>query len=165
MFHDDIDYVIRNMHSDWQYMPLMHTEKGEMYIWEKNYAGALTEAQKALSQNPKFAKAHALSVTAYKGMNQTDKALAAATEGLKHNPESRSLKRLYVETGGKPPYPEPYEKPQEPETVSAEPPPTETKSAVESTTEGTQLTPTTPANPVVPESIQKANPYCRFCPE
>ena len=174
-FHDDIDYVIRNMPPDWAYMPLMHVEKGDMYFWTKKYAEAITEANKAAAQNPAFVRAYRLLIDTYNAMGQKMKALGVATEGLKHNPTSRVLKRLYDEAGGKPPYPEPYAKPQEPEPEpepELEPeraaPTTETKSpngaapAAEQTAqpEATAI----PPSAAIPESPQKSNPYCRFCP-
>lgn len=165
MFHDDIDYVIRNMRPDWEYMPFMHAEKGDMYWWDKNYVGAISEAQKALDQAPDFAKAYILQARTYRALNQKDKALAAATEGLKRNPTSRALKRLYDQVGGKHPYPEPYSTPQEQESAAPSPQAESLSGAAAAGTEQSKQPESQVAPPTAPsENTPKPNPYCRFCP-
>ncbi len=164
-FHSDMDYVIRNMNADWEYMPQMHTEKGEMYFTQKDYVGALNETVKALKQTPNYVKAHALQAKAFIALGQNENALVAATEGLRHDPLSRVLKRLYDETGGKPPYPTPYVKSQEnaaesptsSETLLTEPTPAP---EIEKSRTPEPLPPSTST----PDGNPKDNPYCRFCP-
>ena len=173
-FFDDMDYVIRNMDPGWPYMPLMHVEKGEMYLLDKNYGEAATEALGAIYQTPTFARGHVLLVNAYNAMGQKNKALEAATEGLKYNPTSGSLKRLYDEMGGAKPYPEPYPpKPAEATPKPSTQQPAQTDTGEKPSNEG--ATPSQPsqqsgeaapapepASPAAPEP--PPNKYCRFCP-
>ena len=173
-FHDEMDYVIRNMGPDWPYMPLMHVENGEMYLLEKKYGEAATEALSAIYQTPTFARGHVLLVNAYSAMGQKNKALEAATEGVKYNPTSGSLKRLYDEMGGAKPYPEPYAKPAEATpTPSTQQPAQSTDTGEKPSNEG--ATPPQPSQqsgeaapvpaPVGPAATEPApNKYCRFCP-
>jgi len=175
-FHADMDYVIRNMGPSWPYMPLMHVEKGEMYLLDKKYDEAATQALSAIYQTPTFARGHVLLVNAYSAMGQKNKALEAATEGLKHNPTSGTLKRLYDQMGGAKPYPEPYAKPTEsaPEATPQQPSqPTnaDTKSSNEAATlpqpsqQPDEVAPiSTPAGAAASESAPNQKKYCRFCP-
>ena len=173
-FHDEMDYVIRNMGPSWPYMPQMHAENGEMYLLDKNYAEALNQAFNAIRQNSNFARAFVLLVNVYNAMGQKDKALEAATEGVRHNPGSATLKRMYDELGGAKPYPEPVAKPASPEPqpdASMElPPPAsdEFKAAHEAEAESYPLRPPEAAD--APPDAAAAEPppgqkkYCRFCP-
>lgn len=175
-FHDEMDYVIRNMGPSWPYMPLMHVEKGEMYMLDKNYGEAATQALRAINQTPTFARGHVLLVNAYNAMGQKNKALEAATEGLKHNPTSGTLKRLYDEMGGAKPYPEPYAKPTEsPPEATPQQPSQPTNADTKSSNEAATLPPpsqqpdeaapiSTPAGSAAPENTPNQNKYCRFCP-
>ena len=172
-FYDDMDYVIRNMGPSWPYMPLMHVEKGEMYLLDKNYGEAASQALSAIQLNPTFARGHVLLINAYNGMGQKEKALEAATEGLKHNPTSGSLKRLYDEMGGPKPYPESYAKSTE-SAPAASPQQSSQPADAKSPNEAETLPPppqpdeaapnSTPADSAAPENPPKQNKYCRFCP-
>ncbi len=174
-FYDDMDYVIRYMGPNWPYMPLMHVEKGEMYLLDKNYGRAATEAINAINQAPTFARGHVLLVNAYSAMGQKNMALKAATEGLKYSPASGSLKKLYDEMGGVKPYPQPDAKPKEPDPEAAsqqttQPKNDDTQSSNESATSpepsqqpGEAAPDPASAEATVPDpSGQKK--YCRFCP-
>lgn len=175
-FYDDMDYVIRNMGPNWPYMPLMHVEKGEMYLLDKNYGGAATEAISAINQAPTFARSHVLLVNAYNAMGQKTKALEAATEGLKYSPTSGTLKKLYGEMGGVKPYPQPYEKPKEPVPEATSQQTTQTKNDdTQSSNEATTLPEPSqqpdeaapdpaPAGAAESEDATGQKKYCRFCP-
>ncbi len=175
-FRDDMDYVIRNMGPNWPYMPLIHVEKGEMYLLDKNYGGAATEAINAINQAPTFARGHVLLVNAYNSMGQKNKALEAAREGLKYSPASGSLKKLYDEMGGVKPYPQPYAKPKEPDPEAAsqqttQPKNDDTQSSNEAATspEPSQQPDEAAPDPAsaeatVPEAPPGQKKYCRFCP-
>lgn len=175
-FHDEMNYVITNMGPSWPYMPLMHVENGEMYLLDKKYGEAAAEALSAIKQAPTFARGHVLLVNTYSAMGQKDKALEMATEGLKYNPASGTLKQLYGELGGSKPYPEPYAKPPEPsqEVTSQQPAQTksdDTKSTDEAVTSPQPSSPPVeaapapaPADSAAPEAPQGPKKYCRFCP-
>ena len=191
-FYDEMDYVIRNMDPAWPYMPMMHAEKGEMYLLDKKYAEAMNNALSAVKLNPAYARGYVLLVNTYIGMGQKDKALEAATEGIKRNPSSSALKKMYDDLGGVKPYPaepvatpaqpapaseaKPEAKPEE-QDASAQLPPVSTgefKSADEEAAVAHPLrSPEDVAPP--PESVaptpESAAPapsgpkkYCRFCP-
>jgi len=148
-FHDEMDYVIRNMGPDWPYMPLMHVENGEMYLLEKKYGEAATEALSAIYQTPTFARGHVLLVNAYSAMGQKNKALEAATEGVKYKPAEDTPKpstqqpAQSTDTGAKP------------SDEGATPPQPSQQS-------GEAAPIPAPAGPAATEPAP--NKYCRFCP-
>lgn len=177
-FHDEMDYVIRNMGPAWPYTPLLLAEKGEMFLLDKKYPEASSQALNAIQLNPAFARAHVLLVNVYNAMGQKDKALEAATEGVRHNPGSATLKRMYDELGGAKPYPEPVARPvspepqpqPQPEASTDLPPPSsgEFKAAEEAEAVTYPLRPPDAAD--APPDAASAEPppgqkkYCRFCP-
>lgn len=188
-FYDEMDYVIRNMDPAWPYMPMMHAEKGEMYLLDKKYAEAMNNALSAVKLNPAYARGYVLLVNTYIAMGQKDKALEAATEGIKRNPGSNALKKMYDDLGGIKPYPaestatpapEPKANPeakQEVQDSSAQLPPVSTgefRSADEEAAEIHPLRSPEEAAPPpesaapTPESAAPApsgpKKYCRFCP-
>jgi tetratricopeptide (TPR) repeat protein len=190
-FYDEMDYVIRNMDPAWPYMPMMHAEKGEMYLLDKKYAEAMNHALSAIKLNPAFARGYVLLVNTYIGMGQKDKALEAATEGVKRNPASSALKKMYDDLGGVKPYPaepvatpakpalEPEAKPEakpEEQDPSALPPVStgEFKSADEEAAvvhplrSPEEVAPPPESAAPSPESAAPApagpKKYCRFCP-
>lgn len=149
---------------DWAYLPQIHKEIAESYLFEKRYPQAIQAAERALEKRRSFAGAYLIIADAYEAMKNQPKALHYVTEGLKHNPDTKSLQKRYVRLGGKKPYPEPY-----PVVESATPPVTD---AVTPTVPESSVSPSTPAAPpAVPEIAPategvppKNNPYCRFCP-
>lgn len=177
-FYDEMDYVIRNTDPAWPYMPMMHAEKGEMYLVDKKLPEAMNQALSAIKLNPAFPRGYVLLVNVYTAMGQKGKALEAATEGLKYNPTSNALKKMYDDSGGTKPYPAPIAKTDKPaaaadapsEASEQLPPPStgEFKSADEEAAVTHPLqSPDAAASPP-PESAAPEPPgpkkYCRFCP-
>lgn len=154
----------------WAYMPVVHKEIAESYLFEKNYGQAIVEGEKALTLDRDYIPAYLIIADAYAGTNKRDKALETTTEGLQRAPESKPLKRRYTELGGKLPYPEPYVK----AAGAAEAAPVETPAAAKVQPEAAPAPPSdapregagqaeTP--PIVESPKQPGdNPYCRFCP-
>jgi tetratricopeptide (TPR) repeat protein len=156
----------------WQYMPVIHKEIAESYLYEKNYANAIVEGEKALALDKNYVPVYLIIADAYAGANKRDKALEIVTEGLKRAPESKPLKRRYKDLGGKLPYPEPYAK-ETPAVVAA--PVQAEKPVVEPVPAKVVVEEVKPqaATPAVDSATQPAvgpdgkpagNPHCRFCP-
>jgi hypothetical protein len=103
----------------------------------------------------------------YSGIKQPAKALEIITEGLRHNPDTKSLQRRYTELGGELPYPAPIEPTPAVEAEAAKPeePPTPTPNSVEPAASPTTVPPA-PVEPTAePQIGSPTNPYCRFCPD
>lgn len=178
-FYAEMDWVIRHMSPSWPYGPQMHAEKGEMHLLEKNYGEAVNQAYSAIRLNQAFPRAYALLVNVYNAMGQKGKALESAAEGVRQNPQSGSLKKMYDELGGPKPYPEPYAKPASPapksDSASADqlPPPASddfmAADVEEAVTQplrppGESDNGTAPPDAAPPGSAPRPNKYCRFCP-
>jgi tetratricopeptide (TPR) repeat protein len=146
--------------------------RGIAYSLAKNDAKAMGDLQRALSLDPKLARAYISIADQYAKQKNNKKALDVVTEGLRHVPDNRALKRRYGELGGKQPYPEP--------AVANQPlVPAETKSqakAEASTATQQAGAPEAVADEASPKAAeaQRAappqigspnNPYCRFCPD
>lgn len=181
-FYDEMDYVIRNTDQAWPYLPMMYAEKGEMYLQDKNFPQAMSNALSAIQLNQAFTRGYVLLVNVYTAMGQKDKALEAATEGLRHIPTANALKKMYDDLGGVKPYPEPIAKADKPtptptpaSSAAAEPsaplPPVSTgefKSADEEEAVTHPLRSPEDAAAPPPDSAVPEKPgpkkYCRFCP-
>lgn len=160
------DYVLQHTKSDFFMRPEVYLQKGKalrLYRQEGKAAAAFMEAIKG---DPKLAQAY-VELADYQARNkQHQEALKTVTEGLRHAPDSKPLKRRYTELGGKLPYPAPIE-----------PAPVEVEAAKPDTSIPTQASPTEPvvdtpatatpaAEPALPLPIgSPKNPYCRFCPD
>lgn len=115
-------------------------------------AEAVRDLQKAIELNPRLDRAYATQAKFFADRRQQAEALKIVSQGLRYVPESKRLKRLYLEFGGKLPYPEPIDQEEPKPTVQS------------------QETSSTPEQPTpAPEEKQKigtpSNPWCRFCPE
>ncbi len=165
----------------WMYMPVVYTDIAETFVVEKNYAQAISHAEKALRLKSDHADAFVILADSYAAVGNKSKALDATMEGLNHVPESKGLKRRYKELGGKLPYPTPYpanatadvtvvgKDGAEPvaSAPAAEPRLERLEASVEVATSVSQ--PITSPEPIAKEPERgevpvKANPYCRFCP-
>jgi tetratricopeptide (TPR) repeat protein len=147
-------------------------QRGIAYSLWRRYSEAAIDLQQAITLNPKLVQAYIRLADNYANINDRDNALSMVSEGLRHIPESKALKRRYDELGGKQPYPEALvatptpqptesqEKPTAPVTAQAA---SEKTAAVKESEPGAaqqQKTGTT-----TPPSGTSKNRYCRFCAE
>ncbi len=168
-----IDYVITHAQPNFSLLTDVYLDKARVLNMLNRTGEALTAVNKSIEINPKQNRAYLLAIDIYKGINQTDKSLALASEGLRHLPDSTALQRRYDQLGGKLPYPEPYAQPVEPVTPT-EPPRQEAssvntaarpdKSGAASDAAKEQIL--APAPPSQRQPIgSPTNPWCRFCPD
>jgi tetratricopeptide (TPR) repeat protein len=178
---DGCDYVLSHTTPDFHMRGEVHYQKGQALWLRKKYPLAATEFQKAIQTNQKLPKAYSLLVDYYIKANNKRKALEIVTEGLKHNPNTRSLQRRYDELGGKQPYPEPYVVeaapppeaiPQEKITESAQQDVQIIQKTQDKSVEAEKAAPQSPnlgeqkefPSTATPPKGAPKNPYCRFCP-
>jgi tetratricopeptide (TPR) repeat protein len=157
------DYVLRTTTPDFVMRPEINAEKARTLALAGRKAEAVMLYTSVMQQTPNFVPAYLYLADYYASSNRS-KALELVSEGLRHNPETKSLQRRYRELGGKLPYPEPLAKaepvkpPIEDAVVTetkAEPSPEQAKAA------------NAEAGPKVeePKIGSPKNPYCRFCPD
>jgi tetratricopeptide (TPR) repeat protein len=162
------DYVLSHTQPDFYMRSEVHLQKGKALSLLRQEGKAINEFMEAIKGNPKLPQAYVELADIQARNKKPDEALKTVTEGLRHNPGTKSLQRRYTELGGKLPYP-----------AQIEPPPVETRAAkvdetaapipVVSPDDSSAVTPATmtpAAEPVASPLIgAPKNPYCRFCPD
>lgn len=169
---NEFDYMAEHLLENSSLAADVFLYRGTVNALMKNDSEAASDLRQAISRSPGMARAYLTLADFYSERKLRDKALETVTEGLRHAPESKGLKRRYKELGGKLPYPEPIEapaqaqaEPDKPAASPAEPDKAATTPADSSTT--------APATSAVDTAVDKkpstegtsANPYCRFCPD
>jgi tetratricopeptide (TPR) repeat protein len=175
----DFSYSVDKLKPEFPLMPEIYMYRGITYKLMGRHAEALTDLNKSIDLNPKYAKSIFELADIYNSVyKKRDKALELVTEGLRHNPDSKPLQRRYTKFGGALPFPKPYipdtpkstteNKHEAPVKVDQE---TKTGSNIEGKTEDTSSN-TTKANEDVKTTKETTavsglptNPWCRFCPE
>lgn len=161
---DGCDYVLKATTPDFYMRAEVHLQKGKALRLDRQENKAVDEFMEAIRGNPELAQAYVELADIQARNKKSGEALKTVTEGLRHAPDSKPLKRRYTELGGKLPYPDPVA------TVPVEPQVAKPDEAIASTpvvpVESTSDTPAAPAvEPVVQPKIgSPKNPYCRFCP-
>lgn len=157
------DYVFKHAKPGFYMLPEVHLQKGKALRLYRQEGKALIEFMDAIRGNPTLAPAYMELADIQVRSKKPQEALKTVSEGLRHIPDSKPLKRRYTELGGKLPYPTPVAAapaPAIPPAENATPTPT-------SPAETTAPPPVTaaPAPIIEPKIGSPKNPYCRFCPD
>lgn len=166
---------------DFYMRPEVHLQMGVAYRLYPLEGKAIAEFMEAIKGNPQLAQAYVELADIQAKNKKSQEALKTVTEGLRHAPDSKPLKRRYAELGGKLPYPEPVVKKSSPAadadaaaTTSqalpepqASPSPAATIPPEASVSTKAEEKPAEPVTtPPAPAKIGSPNnPHCRFCPE
>jgi tetratricopeptide (TPR) repeat protein len=164
----EFDYVLTHASPDFYMRSEILMNRGIALSMMKRHGEAVSNLLQAIERDAKQPRAYMALADLYDKQKNRSKALETVSEGLRHNPDVRSLQRRYTELGGKPPYPAPVE------PVPAEHPAAKPDEAVAS--DPTPASPAAPSagaseppaavEPVAPAKIgSPKNPYCRFCPD
>ena len=159
------DYVLSHTTPDFYMRPEVHLQKGKALMLYRQENKAIGEFIKAIKGNPELAEAYIELADIQARNRKSGEALKTVSEGLRHAPDSKPLKRRYTELGGKLPYPAPIvTAPAEPQVAK---PDEAAASAPAAPGASTAATPAAPAaEPDAPPKIgSPTNPYCRFCPD
>lgn len=171
------NYVLDHTSADFAFRPELHYRNGQAYEMKGDHAKAETEYLQVLNSNPAGVPEVYQSLgDIYERRKQKAKALEFYTEGLRHSPESKALKRRYLELGGKEPFPEPHVKAATPKArppgeaaAPAGPPEAAAPTAPPEPPATAPREVAKPAAPVAQPPRQvigsPTNPWCRFCPE
>lgn len=185
---DNYNYMVNQADPKFSLMPDIYYYRGQIQASSKNYPRAQLDLLKAIELNPGIPKSYSLLADIYVELKNAKKALEVVTEGLRHNPSSKSLQKAYTKFGGALPFPEPYV------TTKSEPPLPEQKGSAPSgapaspsdevksdekvvspsvppvtVDEGAKADKAQPPAPVkgdgkIGEVDKGKNPWCRFCP-
>lgn len=162
------NYVLDHTSADFAFRPELHYRNGQAYEMKGDTAKAEMEYLRALNSNPAAVpEVYQALGDIYERRKQKTKALEFFTEGLRHSPESKALRRRYLELGGKEPFPKPHVKAA---TPKARPPGEAAAPAARpeppATAPGEVAKPAAPvAQPPRQVIGSPTNPWCRFCPE
>lgn len=156
-----------------QRYPTAQMYRGMAHVLLRDRAKATIDLSAAIQGNPKAQLAYLQLSDLQSGMGHQAKALETATEGLKHLPTSKSLRRRYLALGGKEPLPEPYAKATDTATAKPEPAAAINPPQADAAREQPAAPPEKPAaeqpssmpNPEKAPIGSASNPWCRFCPE
>ena len=155
------DYVFQHAKPGFYMLPEVHLQKGKALKLYRQEGKALIEFMNAIRGNPRLAPAYIELADIQVRSKKNQEALKTVTEGLRHIPDSKPLKRRFTELGGKLPYPTPV--------VAAPPPATPAAETAASTPTSPGETTAPPPNTATPAQIiepkigSSKNPYCRFC--
>ncbi len=162
----EFDYVLDHVTADFYLRPEILMNRGIALTMLKRNGEAVGNLMKAIELDAKQPRAYMALADLYLKQNNRSKALETATEGLRHNPDTESLQRRYIELGGKLPYPAAAEPaPAEAQAAKPDAPTVAAQPSGESATDKQTSAPAA-AEPVIPPKIgSPTNPYCRFCPD
>ena len=169
---DNFNYVLNRPNEFGGRIGDAHVGKARALKMLGRKAEAAAEFNKALNYRLNSPDVYQALADQYYETGNKEKALEKAIEGLKRNPNSKGLKRRYIEFGGKLPYPDAVaESMSEESDKGANKPEAVPKSAVAAgqASEPNKQTVTTeqeqPPEYVPPKIGTPSNPYCRFCVE
>jgi len=169
----DFNYSVNKLPPDFVLMPEIFMYRGITLGLMGRVGEARADLQRAIDRDPRLVRAYNALADLYEDrLSQPRKALEVVTEGLRHNPDTRSLQRRYTRLGGKLPFPEPIARPAP--TPAEAPPATAQSPAAEAAPVAAAVpTPVTapadrPAAALAAERPRigsPTNPHCRFCPD
>lgn len=159
---NNISYTIKAAKPGFVLQPEMHFNRGKALRLLGRGPEAVSDWFKATTLNPEYVAAYIALADYYSEYKQKDKALEIVSEGLRHVPASKGLQRRYQELGGTLPFPEPYERAVEQNSVAETKAATDT-AATDKTTPNTSETETPKPAETEPAIGMPGNPYCRFC--
>ncbi len=187
----DFNYSVGHLSPGFVLMPEIYYYRGLVHKLQGNNAMAISDFSKSISLDPRYHRSVAELATIYQNkVGDKNKALEVVTEGLRHSPDSKVLKRRYDILGGKMPYPEPYAKAVAGAAANKGGNGPATRPEASATTAGVTKQNENKASPVAqasesapisgsaasardqadaappPAAIRSSsNPWCRFCPD
>lgn len=162
---DDFNYMLKNPDLRSPLVPEIYLNRAKALRLAHQGAGAISDYYKAIELGPKQPRAYSELADLFAGKAMTAQALEIVTQGLRHLPDNKALQRSYRQYGGKPPYPEPLNRPEEKPVAepvaesSIAPPPTGVME------KGVPDSPLPTPEQAQPTQGTANNPWCRFCTE
>lgn len=166
------DYVLNAVPKDYFLRAKIHVDKGRALKLKGEKTLAVSEFQKAIQSDSREVSAYLELSELEREIGLPKQALDTVIQGLRHNPGVKTLEKSYLSLGGKEPFPEPIQKPVEPEIAKPDEPrgfPDPT--APTDTAEPTGVAETkhldadsAPPAAAVDETQQNSGRSCRFCP-
>jgi tetratricopeptide (TPR) repeat protein len=167
--HANLEYMVNHASPGYSLMPDVYFRLGEVHRFAGRAGIAKASYDKSIELNPRVPSAYGGLADLYVQSGQKAKALEVVSEGLRYNPETRSLQRRFRELGGKLPYPDPVDSALAAPDSSAQ----DNDTAAVNSKPETDDPVASDAKPSTPDSTETTeqrigsptNPYCRFCPD
>jgi tetratricopeptide (TPR) repeat protein len=171
----EFNYMVNGEKPDFTMRADLYANRGEVLKLMGKTGEAIRDFNTAINADTKNARVYLQLADVYLNAKDKGRALETITQGLRYNPESKSLRRRYLELGGKEPFPEPVPEARAepaavtpPEAALPEPKPAPAKATnmygVEASSPQS-VAGEAAAKPDSPVPIGNSkNPYCRFCP-
>lgn len=166
----NLEYMVNHASPGYSLMPDVYFRLGEVHRLAGRAGTAKASYDKSIELNPRVPSAYGGLADLHAQSGQQARALEVVSEGLRYNPESRSLQRRFRELGGKPPYPEPADAALAAPDSSAQDNDTAAVTTSKPETENPVASDAKPSTPDSTETTEQrigspTNPYCRFCPD
>ena len=162
----DYNYVLRGTKPDFWMRPQLYVELGRIYGRLDRQDEAMNAFRAAVQANPTYLAGYLALIDQLRKAGETPQARNVAGEGLRHLPDSERLQALYLDLGGKKPFPEPASRKP---AIPASPPAESSSEALQ--VERQQEEAATPERASAPDAASEgapqdaeSGPSCRFCP-
>lgn len=146
--------------------PQLYLEYGNVRAKLKQHGEAVRLLGEAVRLSPTYLVAYLSLIDTYKALDMKPAALEAASTGLRNIPGSPALQKVYLDLGGKKPFPEPAQAGDHQAVTPAATAPKETDtaeapSAAAETSTSAGAAPSATAGEAPEGSVERG---CRFCP-
>ena len=163
---NNYNYVIKATEPRFWMRPQIYVELGKVHLQLKEAGDAVRLFNEAIAFNPAYEPAYQALIALHRQNGQGKDGLAVATAGLQRIPGSQSLKKAYLELGGKEPFPEPVVKavPEPPAASSAPEPDRADKTAAAAVAPAAEGGAAASGVALSGGSAPAPASGCRFCP-
>lgn len=96
----NLNYMIQNAKPDFKLMPDVYYYRSQAHQLSGKTSEAVSDLRKAIELNHAYVPAYTLLANYLQRQGQQQEALRIVSDGLRHNPDSVSLQRLYERLGG-----------------------------------------------------------------
>ncbi len=150
---DNFNYMVKAAKPGFSLLADLYSNRGDVFKLQGRPGEAMLDYDQAIKSNPHLVRPYLQLIDLYEGEKKRNKSLEVATDGLRNNPDSKALRRRYLEVGGKRPFPKPVQ------TEAAKP------DAKSETSAGEPVPLVNTPDEPQPKIGSPTNPYCRFCPD
>jgi tetratricopeptide (TPR) repeat protein len=154
----EYEYVFKATEPTFWFRPQMYVEMARIHLQLRERTEAQGRLTDAIKLNPRYEPAYTALIKLLREDGAQVTALELATQGVRYLPASEALKKAYLDSGGKMPFPEPIAAPS-----SAEQPPASSAEPGEDASDPAAAT-ATQAPDESKEGEAAPSTGCRFCP-
>lgn len=155
----EYEYVFKATEPTFWFRPQMYVEMARIHVQLREKTAAQERLTDAIRLNPRYEPAYTALINLLKEDGAQATVLELATQGVRYLPASEALKKAYLDSGGKMPFPEPIST-----SSAAEQPAASSADARENASEQEAATAPTPQSAESQDVEASSSGACRFCP-